>query len=205
MPADTGAGGLPPADLHRRPLPLVGLHGPWYRIHQARFPAVHFGRSGSNRFDAPHGDYGVLYVAADLHCAFIETFGPESDTRLIALRELAGYHYCHIGGPDLDLRAVDIVTGYPDEPDLDERLCRADYATAQRWSEAFYRHPSEPDGILYRSCQDGSRLCLALFERPGLVQRLLHPGVTVDGGSLLSAYNTVLIEHILHHYGYGVV
>jgi hypothetical protein len=35
---------------------------------------VYFGRRRTDRFDSPDGDYGVLYVGADPHVAFIESF-----------------------------------------------------------------------------------------------------------------------------------
>jgi len=51
------------------------LEQPWWRFHQCRFGAVHFGRSGNSRFDPPQGPqgaYSVLYAATDVHGAFME-------------------------------------------------------------------------------------------------------------------------------------
>lgn len=36
--------------------------GPWIRLHECGRAAKFFGRTGENRFDAPAGEYGVLYV-----------------------------------------------------------------------------------------------------------------------------------------------
>src|SRR6478735_5682570 len=44
-----------------------------------------FGRSGLNRFDAPAGEYGVLYAGESVECAFIETFGSATGIRAITL------------------------------------------------------------------------------------------------------------------------
>ena len=66
-----------PSDLRRVALPLVERDAPWYRHHKPEFGPIFFGRTGECRFDAPPPDraYGVLYLAADVHCAFVETFG----------------------------------------------------------------------------------------------------------------------------------
>jgi RES domain len=65
----------PPPDLHQRELPLHAASGPWARIHRCAYVAIYFGTSGNHRFDAPGGEYGVLYAAADAYGAFIETLG----------------------------------------------------------------------------------------------------------------------------------
>ena len=65
----------PPPDLPAHELPLVTLEQPWWRFHQCRFGAVHFGRSGNSRFDppqGPQGTYSVLYAATDVHGAFMK-------------------------------------------------------------------------------------------------------------------------------------
>lgn len=51
----------------------VGSH--WYRSHNLVNSPLYFGRSQSQRWDAPEGEYGVLYVAEDPECAFIESIG----------------------------------------------------------------------------------------------------------------------------------
>jgi hypothetical protein len=40
-----------------------------------------FDRAAGNRFDAPDRSYGVMYLGADAHCAFIETFGQATGDR----------------------------------------------------------------------------------------------------------------------------
>lgn len=48
---------------------------------------------------------------------------------------------------------------------LDARISDADHEPAQAWSRAFYEHPDKPDGILYRSRRDPSRLAVAIYDR----------------------------------------
>jgi hypothetical protein len=79
----------PPADLARRRLPLVSQDGPGFRIHRRSLDALHFGKSGHNRFDAPGGEFGVLYLGSDEACAFIETFGHATGTNLVTSSDLA--------------------------------------------------------------------------------------------------------------------
>jgi len=40
-----------------------------------------------------------------------------------------------------------------------------DYRLAQRWSLAFWCHPDQPDGILYRSRHNPRVLCAAIYDR----------------------------------------
>lgn len=81
----------PPADFDKRPLPFTVLRRrhPWYRIHALKFGPIFFGRSGNNRFDAPAGEFGVLYVAKDERGAFIETFGHATGVQFVDSAELA--------------------------------------------------------------------------------------------------------------------
>jgi hypothetical protein len=48
----------------------------WIRIHRCHHSsALHWGRHGHGRWNAPDAAFGVLYVAGDLETAFAETFG----------------------------------------------------------------------------------------------------------------------------------
>ncbi len=60
--------------FHSIALPISGIDREWYRSHPVRRGAIYFGRNRAYRFDAPEGEYGVLYVGADPHVAFIESF-----------------------------------------------------------------------------------------------------------------------------------
>ena len=48
-----------------------------YRHHQIALDPIYFGTTGKDRFDDPDcpagHTFGVLYVAQDAHCAFIES------------------------------------------------------------------------------------------------------------------------------------
>ena len=158
----------PPRDLHTQALPVVEQPGPWFRIHQARYGAIYFGRSGDNRFDDPVGEFGVLYAGVDLHAAFIETLGQVIPPRrggpvrvsegdlmvrrlslVVAGRPLRLVKVCGGGGLRL----------------TDGRLCTGNHGPAQRWSRALVEHPQTFEGILYYARHDLDRLSVALFDR----------------------------------------
>lgn len=65
---------LPPADFDTRPAVFEAIaSGQLLRIHPAGKSALHFGKSGRNRFDAPDASYGVLYGALSLAGCVVET------------------------------------------------------------------------------------------------------------------------------------
>jgi len=67
----------PPPDLDDRE-PLMYLASPgdfWYRSYRIGNSPILFGRSKSHRWDSPGGDFGVLYLGRDEHCAFMESIG----------------------------------------------------------------------------------------------------------------------------------
>ncbi len=60
-----------------------------------------------HRFDAPDGDYGVLYAGEDVYCAFVETLGHQTGQNLVQERHLAIRSVAAIE-PSRDLRLVDL-------------------------------------------------------------------------------------------------
>jgi hypothetical protein len=79
----------PPADLNQREPLVLEWTALLFRTHDTRFPALHFGRTLQNRFDAAGSEFGVLYLAADPYCSFIETFGQETGVRFVTMSALA--------------------------------------------------------------------------------------------------------------------
>ena len=64
----------PSKRFHSITVPISGIDGVWYRSHPTSRAAIYFGRNRAFRFDAPDGEYGILYAGADPHVAFIESF-----------------------------------------------------------------------------------------------------------------------------------
>lgn len=190
---------LPPPDLPSRELPIVTATGPWFRLHRAGRDPLHFGRSAVFRFDDPEGQYGVLYVGEDPHCAFIETFGRGPNAAgVVTLAALAERELARVDASQ-PLRLVDLTGPGLARLGADGRLCSGDYVIAQVWARAFWAHPSQPDGILYRSRHDPSRACAAIFDRAApFLQATRLPG-------LADPANRSLLAAILDAYGFGLI
>lgn len=170
----------PSKRFHSITLPISEIDRKWYRSHPTRRGAVHFGRSRAYRFDAPNGEYGVLYAGGDPHVAFIESFqiaGIHPVVTESKLRERS-LSLIRIGRP---LRLVNLAdSGALTRIGADARVFTASYTVSQRWSRAIHNHPERPDGILYRPRHDPARLAVALFDhiKPEVSART--PGTWID-------------------------
>lgn len=169
----------PPVDIVKHSLPITVIRRVWYRIHGAHRDAIFFGSSTNSRFNAPAGEYGVMYVAGDEHGAFIETVDYQLYFNAIRPSVLAHRCLSRIES-DRALRLVDLTADGLARLGADSRLTTSDYAVAQRWSLAFQNHQDEPDGILYRARHDPSRLSAALFDRVSQVVRAERVGILTD-------------------------
>lgn len=163
----------PPADLAARSLPLLTTTQPWFRVYQLRHTPAYFGRSGAGRFDLPRGQSGVLYAAADEVCAFLETLGHATGTRVITVSTLRSRGLVELQVRRA-LRLVDLTGPGLAQLGADQRLCTGDYRMAQRWSLALFRHPDASDGICYWSRHDPARLCAALYQRAARTVRVVR-------------------------------
>jgi hypothetical protein len=162
-----------PLDLADHPLPLREIAPPWFRSHRADLGPIYFGRDRTRgRFNDPFGEYGVLYLGLDEFAAFIETFGasrtaagPYLVDNVVTDVEIAARCLCVVRS-SRSASVVDLASGHGlSRLNADARLGAGDWSISQRWSRAFWEHPSRPDGLLYRSRHDPTRLYLALFDR----------------------------------------
>jgi hypothetical protein len=188
----------PPADLDRRSLPIIATHSPWFRIHQSRYAPLFFGRTGRYRFDAPVAEFGVLYAGNDAYCAFIETFGHSLDIRVVPMDELKRRELSRLTA-NRSLRLVDLTGAGLARLGADNRLCTGDYLLAQRWARAFWRHPDQPDGLLYRSRLDPARQCVAIFDRAQAIFAASSLGILAD------SLHRPLLASLLDTYGIGLL
>jgi RES domain len=189
----------PPPDFAARDLPLISLDAPWYRIYDIRLAPLHFGRTGNNRFDCPYPrKFGVLYLAATVDGAFIETFGHETGNAVVAEKELRERGLARVGS-DRKLRLVNLTGKGLARLGADNRLGTCDIRVAQRWSRALHNHPQQPDGILYRSRHDPDLLCAAVFERvqDHIAARRM--------GSLFAPRNTSRVGRLLRKYDFRLI
>lgn len=167
-------------------------------MHRCEHEPLYFGSSGNNRFDAPDGQFGILYVAADAHCAFIETFGQSTGICVVTATALTERCLSRIE-TNGELLLVDLTGSGLARLGADERLCAGDHSVAQRWALALWAHPSRPDGLLYRARHDPSRLAIALYDRSAKALRV------ASQGNLLDPRNTALLADILDTYSFGLL
>jgi hypothetical protein len=189
-----------PPDLSGRRLPLRTVHQPWMRSHRAEHHPVWFGRTGDNRFDAPDGSFGVLYLAGDAHCAFIETFGHghAGGHRFVTADALRARALSTVAFP-APLRLVDLTDTGLARIGADMRLCAGDYEVSQAWSAALWGHGDRPDGLYYRARHDASRFCAAVFDR-------CEPGIAATRlGSLAERRHRALLAELLDAYDFGLL
>lgn len=190
----------PPGDLHDLEPLIFELQRDqvWWRSHQAANHPVFFGRSKGHRWDAPKGDYGVLYLGADERCAFMESIGRSVlrsrfvPAAMLEHRKLSKIQFSKA------LRLVDFVssgglTRLGAEGSLANGL---GYRNSQRWSEALRTHPGNLDGIYYRSRYDPALHACALYHH-------CEPFVEVIEDCGTWAEQPALLGAILDHYQLG--
>ena len=189
----------PPDDFDDRELPLRDIVGPVFRIHFASRAAIYFGSAARNRFDAPAGEFGVLYCAEDEWGAFIETFGQATGVSSVTVSSLTANPMARIA-LNRPLHVVDFASsGGLARVGADARLCTGDHTLSRRWSLAVWRHPAQVDGIAYGCRHDPPRVAVAVFDRAA-------DAVAADSlGPLTSLENEELLGKILDTYGFGLI
>ena len=188
----------PPADLANRTLPITKFRGAWFRVHRTALGPLHFGKSGSNRFDAPAGEFGVLYLARHEAGAFVETFGHATGIRVLDTTELATRALSRVEA-SRPLRLIDLRGKGLARLGADAELLSGDYGLSQAWALALYNHPTAADGIVYRARHDPDQFCAALFDRASSV-------VTATLlGSFTDTTLAPLVATLLDRYDFGIV
>jgi hypothetical protein len=197
----TGEHPEPPDDLDdRSPLLLKPSAGTVFsRFHNWTKEPLFFGRTAGNRFDAPDGSFGVLYVGFDEHCAFIETFGQSTGIRAVTRTALEQRHLAYLE-ITASLTLMDVAsTGGLARIGADSGLFSGSHAVAQRWSAALRQHPTKPAGIVYPARHDSARKSCALFDLPN------SAFAVTKSGSLLEPQHARLLATILDTYDFGLI
>lgn len=191
----------PPDDLNQRSLPIEKIQGPWMRFYWVHKEVLYFNTGNAFRFNAPGGEFGILYLGEDAHSAFIETYGWLTGERYITREQLEKRHLALVSADRL-LRLVDLSGKGLALLGADARLCMGDdYKISQDWSLALWKHPQRPDGILYRTRHDPDKKAAAFFDRDEVKAALSFR----DMGSLLDDDNVELLVKILEHYKFILI
>jgi hypothetical protein len=157
-----------PPDPFSRTLPIAEVERgtKWWRIHKTKSSPVFFGPEPgappTYRFDAPGGEYRILYIGQTLSAGFIETLLrnpriPFIERTEIEIRSASALANDHI------LKLVDLRGGGLSQIGADNRLTTGSYAVAGQRALELWRHTDRPDGILYRSKHDPNHICAAIF------------------------------------------
>jgi RES domain len=156
---------LPPADFLDREIEIVTINPPTvlFRIHETAYSPIFFGLSSPHRFDAPK-QYGVIYAGVDEHVAFLETIrgqvrnglldrnGRISEYSISQLTISRSIRLIKASGSNLERMGAN--SGI---------FATKNRQITQQWSLACWQHPENVDGIIYPSCHDNERFCVALY------------------------------------------
>jgi RES domain len=167
----------PPNDFDRVELALVEVEPAALLRLAFRAVATHlpFRTSARYRFDAPAGQFGVLYAAFDLATAFSETvlrtapqLAPAGQEPLLTYEELSKRRVVQLapvaGGEPL--RMIKLYDAGLAAAQTDNRIATDDdYGTTRLWAQSFWSHPIKADGIVYLSRFMGARRSVVLFDR----------------------------------------
>jgi hypothetical protein len=167
--------GAPP--IHVLPRAALLQHTSW--VQYAGSP-LYFGRARSNRYDAPDGSYGVLYVAEALDTCLMESVFHQNEWATQAVRSIARSRIeqtiVRFIQPQRDLRLFDLSTHGAATRSFGlnlNDLTTRDYAALQGISKAVEAmEAGSPDlrfdGLRYASRNLTGAHCMALFDRSSL-------------------------------------
>jgi hypothetical protein len=139
------------------------------RVHRKAQNAIFFGpnpgKPPQNRFDAPSGQYRVLYTARRLEGAFVETLLRHPIHRIVKrefieermwtpLRLERAVTLAKIMDEGLLFHGVDASVSAID-----------DYSLSRKLALALYEDFPSLDGLAYRSRHNNGEICYALFDR----------------------------------------
>jgi RES domain len=176
-------------------MPLIESSGPWYRFRQRSLGSLIFDDKQYTRFGSD--EYPVLYVANDTHVAFIETFTPEIRPRIILREDIKAMKmfeirasepllFADFTGHGLNIIGQNVMSLYGDN-----------FAVSKELAKSVASHPTNVDGIKYRSRYDLDRFLYVIFDRA--VRYLSQKNL----GNLVDNYPE-LLSSILDTYRYKI-
>jgi len=158
-----------------------------------------FGKTMTQRWDAPAGEFGVLYLGSDEFCAFMESIGRSLLRTRLVPRTLVQQKGVSRVRFIKSLRLIDLVSsgGLARIGAEGSLSSGSGYKNSQRWSKALLDHPEKPDGIYYRSRHDPSRTACALYDHCASAVEVVGPARSWND-------DPVLLGRILDHYDLGM-
>lgn len=169
----------PPANLDRSDLPTVSVKpGELLRLFSLGRNPIYFRTPKRGqlayRFDAPGGEYGVMYCAFSLDVCFAETLlrtrsytRPADRPTLIDESELRSKGIAQLGTTtNRALILADLAGSSLVRMHCDGSISTVPrYTVPRQWALALWKHPKRVDGIRYVSRFINSQYAVALFDR----------------------------------------
>lgn len=190
---------IPPADFNKRNPIIAEYSGELYRSFSlsrgtGSASVLYFGKSGTERWDAPDHFYGVCYLGKSSDGCFLETFG-QTTPRAISQNQLGSKGLATVQADDLQL--LDITGPGAYRIGATGAVWAGDRAISRLWSKAIHGHPNKVDGILYSGNHDPSELNIAVFDRA--VKKLKLSGYErwsslADLARILDKYDVALLQ-----------
>lgn len=173
---------MPPDDLtNRSPLYKTIYPGTHiYRIYKTkrdgkRRNPTYYGTSQGDRFNAPDGTYGVMYLSAQREGAFVETLLRNPGATLIDEKD-AKTRGLAVYATKRKMQLISLfgagLARLGATADLCHRALPYDYP--QGWSKTLHDSFTDADGIAYRARHNDDILSYALFERAAAKIELLR-------------------------------
>ena len=170
---------LPPANLDRTDLPTVSVKpGELLRLFSLGRNPIYFRTPKRGqlayRFDAPGGEYGLMYCAFSLDVCFAETLlrtrshaRPADQPTLIDESELRSKGIAQLGATgDRALILADMTGSGLVRMHCDGSISTTPrYAIPRQWALALWKHHKQVDGIRYVSRFMNSQYAAAVFDR----------------------------------------
>jgi len=189
---DLGPLSLPPADLGTRTLPTIAVERTWYRFHSCARTSIFFNRQDVNRFNAPSGEYGTVYLGRDPACCFVETFGRLDSAMSTTVRSVSRTQLLDACLSEIiqtrQLHLVDLTGPGLRRLDADSRLFAGEHPVARQWGLALWGHPSQPDGILFPARPGRSVRCRTPSSAPSSTATTSACGRSSECGAVVGAY-----------------
>jgi len=141
----------------------------WFRCHLSGLAPVFFGSGegmpARHRFDAPGGEFQIIYLGLSYDAAIVETFFRNPRRRTIDQDDVDARSMARLisGG---DLRLVQAHGAGLARIGATAALSTCSYRASRAWVLELWAHAERPDGLVYRSRHNPGLLCAAVFDRP---------------------------------------
>lgn len=156
---------LPPANFQDRQIEIVTINPPTvlFRIHETAYSPIFFGLPSPHRFDAPK-QYGVIYAGIDEYVAFLETIRGQVRNGLLDRNGRISEYSISQLTISRSIRLVKASGSNLERMGANSGIfATKNRQITQQWSLACWQHPQNVDGIIYPSCHDNERFCVALY------------------------------------------